>query len=138
MLCSNEFSVSIFFMPQISCSISVLFATLPQSFLLVFSYLSHRCDHRTQRRGGHRVGGLHHQEAEAGSQRVGQAGHDLQRRVPALLLHTLHSWLRKHQFRWHQHSLHHWVRTNVPVGKNVYRYSEMQRAKVKKYANRVC
>lgn len=71
--------------------------------------LSGRSDHRTQCRGGHRPGGLHHQKAEAGCQRVCQAGHDLQRRVLALLLHTLHCGLREHQPRRHQHPLHHWV-----------------------------
>lgn len=75
----------------------------------VLSTLPHRLDHRTKCRGGHRPGGLHHQKAEAGRQRVRQAGHDLQRGVPALLLHALHRGLREHQFRRHQHPLHHRV-----------------------------
>lgn len=69
-----------------------------------------RCDYCAQRRRGHRPGRLHHQEAEAGSSRVGQAGDDLQRRVAALLLHAVHRGLREHQPGRDQHPLHHRVR----------------------------
>lgn len=79
------------------------------------SSLHFRCDHRSQRRRWHRPRRLYHQEAKARSSRVGQTGHDLQRRLAALLLHALHRGLREHQPGRDQHPLHHRVRMGPEI-----------------------
>lgn len=81
-----------------------------------------RCDYCAQRRRGHRPGRLHHQEAQAGSSRVSQAGYDLQRSLPALLLHAVHRGLRKHQPGRNQHPLHHRVRRETGRGEILGRW----------------
>lgn len=98
--------------------VNLFLSSFTPNRLFTLSDLHHRCHHCTQCWSGHRAGRLHHQEAEAGGQRVGQAGHDLQRGLSALLLHTLHRGLREHQSGRNQHSLHHRVRTNEGPGLN--------------------